>query len=174
MTQDDRSGDDYLCPFELHMWSLVQAVLFRWNTFVIFKWQSMNCPEQKKGLIQFFVPRDCTHRYEIEKFLNYELEKEKQEPTDLGFADGSGKRPGQDVLVSSVMPFSGIQFHVDRDIIEKMVKGLTMKIINDLKQVKKKSEKKTVKEEGTKPVDEIKTLEATDEPNSFFGESLDR
>ncbi|HUU39737.1 MAG TPA: hypothetical protein VMW42_02220 [Desulfatiglandales bacterium] len=112
-------GDDFLSPFYLRLWSLVQEVLVRWNTLIVFKYDQYSVPEKKRGMIQFFVPEDCTFCYEIIAFLEKELEGE--------FAEGREVAetffPGMDVEVSSVVyKFKDIPGHIDKEIVENMAK----------------------------------------------------
>ena len=130
-------GDDYLSSMDLKMWSLVQEILFKWNTLVIFKKEMYNVPNQTKGFISFFVPEDCVFCYEIVSFLEKELEDEIQEETVLTDVT----IPGVDVEISTVVhTFSGVPGHVDREIIEQMAKEFTKRLKMEIKKSKKSKE----------------------------------
>jgi len=114
ITMQKPEGDDYLCGLELKLWSLVQEILFRWNTLVIFRWDRLDARYQTPGMIRFFVPHDATHRYEIVKFLDYELEREKLKAgMDL---------PGRNVEICDTMTFGGIEPYLPRDKSEAMAR----------------------------------------------------
>ena len=116
---DEMDGDNCLSSVDRQLWAIHQDVLFRWATYCIFKHQHINVPEYKAEHIEFFVPRDATFRYEIEAHLKHELGSFESKPTP---ADGGMPAwPGTKVTVR-IMPFKGIDFHVPRDVVEKMAR----------------------------------------------------
>lgn len=141
-------GDALISPFYLRLWQLVQTVLFKWNTLVILKYEMYNVPMNKKGYVRFYVPADAKFRYEIESFLQTEMQGDFQEPTDLGFPDGSGKFPGTDVeIISSVVPYSGLQPYVSRSVSMEMAKEMAQKLIVEVKKIRNKAGMPITKQE---------------------------
>jgi hypothetical protein len=139
-------GDDMIASIDLQIWSVIREILLRWNTLVIFRWFRYSVPDQSPGLVQFFVPGDSRHRYEIEKFIMEELgETLNREPHDMGFSDGSGKFPGtkMEVVRVGVSAYSGMNPHVDRAVVEKMAREMTTRFISEIKRMQKEKEKES-------------------------------
>ena len=138
MAKEPYEGDSYISAFHLKLWSLVQEVLIRWQTLVIFKHIQYSVPDQTPGLIEFFVPADCRYRYEIVKFLEYELEKEKIEEHEMDCGGEKVTLPRQDACVTTVVhTFSGVPGHVDRDICEQMAAEAARMFMLRLKEMRK-------------------------------------
>ena len=72
-------GNDHLCSFEMQLWGIVHTVLLEWNTLVIFQWHRMHVPEGRDGVVNFFVPKDSTRRYEICEFIEGHLKRLRRE-----------------------------------------------------------------------------------------------
>jgi hypothetical protein len=108
-------GDDYLCGFELNLWSLHQHVLLTWGVYTLFKWERMHVGEMRNGLILWFVPEGCHHQAEVTAFLEDELATmETKAERDW---------PGTDVSVHhSVALFRGVQPYLEREPRERMIK----------------------------------------------------
>jgi len=106
-------GDDHLSGVDRKLWMIVHDVLHRWQTLVIFKYQMINVPAMKSGLIHFFVPADAPERFEIVQFLEHELEKERLKPEE--------DWPGVDVEITACVDiFSGLEPYLTRDESEKL------------------------------------------------------
>ncbi len=134
----DHRGDSYYSAFEAKIWSLQQEVLFRWHTLVFYKYEMWNVPQRKNGRIMFFVPADATHRFEIVKFLEHELEKERREGRWI--PEWEEYWPGMDVDIhTSVEAFRGLDPYLERDQAEKMAKEW---IETFRKRLKREDEKK--------------------------------
>jgi len=131
----EECGDNYLSSHDRKLWNLVQHVLLKWHTLVIYKWKMWNATIGQRGILQFFVPKDCTHRYEIVDFLKYELEKEETE--DVKFKDQL--IPGVDVEVN-VHTFSGLSGYVERDVMEEMSREFLAHMKTELMKMNKKDE----------------------------------
>lgn len=121
------SGDGELSSVELRLWSLVNEILLRWHTLVIFKYDRINVPIYKRQLISFFVPGDATYRDEIVEFLETELAREKtpdhHAKGDAQPGDLDGPHPGSELKVEvRVEPFSGLTPYMTNEQIEKMTR----------------------------------------------------
>jgi hypothetical protein len=122
-------GDNHISSFDLRLWQLVQHVLFKWHTLVIFKWDMYDVPKGKMGFLRFFVPGNSTYAYEIVEFLKHETETIKMEPCDMGF---DTRHPGVEVEVStSVDLFKGLRWYLERDEVEKIA-GEAMKTLTQM------------------------------------------
>lgn len=103
-------GDRHLSDKEWWLWQLVHHVLVTWNTLVLMRWERINVPRKKNEIIWFMVPEHATHKHEIIKFLEYELERERREPEDI-----EGEYwPGTEVRII-VTTFRGFEPLMDRD-----------------------------------------------------------
>jgi hypothetical protein len=139
---EKHNGDNMLSSFDLQLWALVNHILVKWHTFVIFKWQMYDCRNMKKGYLNFFVPADAPFRYEIVEFLKKEIERFKQEPYDLGFPDGSGKHPGVEVDVeASVEVFRGIEPYLDSETVDSVFKNFMTNFKIRMKSMLRKNRK---------------------------------
>lgn len=107
------NGDDMLNSNTKRCWELHQHVLWTWGTYCLFKHSRIDVPRGFPERIEFMVPRDSTHRYEIEEFLKHELDGMKTDPIPAEGADDV-RWPGTEVQVL-VVPFSGVQPYCDRD-----------------------------------------------------------
>lgn len=137
MAEQELNGDHFLSGNDRLIWSIHQDVLFRWGVYCIFKHTRINVPKGQAEMIEFFVPRDTTFRYEIIKHLEHELGALASDPIpaeDSGFEHGW---PGTKVMVR-IMPFKGIDFHTPRDVVEKIAEEAVKNFHNAVEQHRKK------------------------------------
>lgn len=135
-----KNGDDLLNANQRRLWELHQHVLWKWGTYCLFTHRRVSVPSQLPEEIVFMVPKDATHRYEIEDYLRYELAEFAQEPYD----DDSGDLPwpGTEVHVH-VVPFSGVEPYADRDAMGRIAaEGIKMfnQMLAEWKRDRKKKE----------------------------------
>lgn len=107
-------GDDCLSIHELQLWTILQDVLFRFQTLVLFRWDRMHVPQMRDEVITFFVPEDAPQRFEIVQFLEHEIApfaRQRQEDW-----------PGSKVSVQ-VLDFRGLDPYMPRDLSEKFVQN---------------------------------------------------
>lgn len=121
------SGDDYLSGFERKLWALHHHLCLERQCYTLFKWHHWDATTGQRGLIQWFVPRDHDQCFEIVKWLEYELEKERTEDCDMGDV----VIPGVDVAIA-VMEFSGVDGYLDRDISEALARQMAERFKNEL------------------------------------------
>lgn len=127
----------HLSGIDRKLWRLQQDILFKWATFCVFKYRTYNCVNQTRGLIQFFVPADASHRYEIVEYLESELERERQEPIEL--PDLDYKCPGTEIKVL-VHTFSGITPYIDRDAVDELAAQAYQYLVAVVKRQARKQE----------------------------------
>lgn len=127
-------GDAELSSHILKLWQLQQHVLLKWGTYCIFTWDMYSVPQRKKGYLRFFVPEDSTYRYEIVKFLEHELESENREPFEDPRLDY--RFPGVEMSVR-VIPFSGLQWYLEREHVEAIAKEMMQRLMKAVKEKKK-------------------------------------
>jgi hypothetical protein len=143
------SGDGELSGFELRLWSLVNEVLLRWHTLVIFKWDRINVPAYKREMIAFYVPGDATYRDEIMAFLRTELRHEVRADHhaegDAKPGDLKGPHPGTETEIHvEVEPFSGLTPYMTHEQGEKMAR----EFLSNFLQRAKREGKERKKDEG--------------------------
>lgn len=140
------TGDDFLSSVDLQPWRLVQEVLMRWSTLIIFTHQRTHVPKGIPTYFMFFVPKNATFRYEIVKFLEYETESWKQDVIPCKPEDKESgvdyDWPGTKVSVD-VTTFRGVDPHLDRDVRDKMIQ----EALKDIKMRFKKQENDDKQEE---------------------------
>lgn len=135
---------DGLSGYMNRLWSLQQHILMRWGVYTVFSEQCAIVPLGSRGYVRWLVPLDVPDREEIVEFVRHELD-------DLNTADMEGpdldKFPGTDVEVRSgpLSRFGGIEPYVERDVVEKMVKGVLARLME------KFARKDTTPEEGAAP-----------------------
>jgi len=118
MSDREPTGDAMISGFDTKMWSIVYEVFWKFHVPITFR-NVLFMPELKvPHEVQFFVPFQTEKYEEIEKFINYELEKDNSESFDFK----GDYIPGRKVLV---YPFSGIHPYMTRQRTELMVKGMT-------------------------------------------------
>lgn len=105
------SGESNLSGLDVKLWKIVQHVLMTWSTLVIFKYWSRDVRTGERGLIEFFVPGDATHRYEIEEFLKTELADEASE--DYAASKNIPEHPGTEVKIHLIIEsFRGLEPYI--------------------------------------------------------------
>jgi hypothetical protein len=111
------NGDDILNSTERRLWGLHQHIYWTWGTYCLFTHKEPHIPLQFPEFITFMVPKDATHRYEIEEYLKHELEYFAKEPV----GDSEYRHPGTKVNVM-VVPFSGVEPYADKDTLDRISK----------------------------------------------------
>lgn len=133
-------ANNMIPSFDLTLWSLVQHILFKWHTQVIFTWEVDNVREQRRGCLNFFIPGDSTYAYEIQKFLEEELKDERQEDTET---EGT-IIPGTDINIAvNTSFFSGLSVYIGKKDMEDIMK----EFYQQLSMREKRSEKEQRDEE---------------------------
>jgi hypothetical protein len=139
-------GDDFLSSFELQMWSLIQHVLIKWHTLVLFQWTRYSVPDKSPSYIRFFVPKSATYCFEICRFLEHELEKERKPKTVLSDVT----IPETFVQIFPTEMFEGIPPYTEQREHEEIIKEYTKMLYSRIEDIKKgkeySDEKKLVSE----------------------------
>lgn len=115
------NGDALLSANDLALWRLIQHVLLTWGSLVVLKNEHYSVPEQRMGLVTFFVPKDATFKDEIVAFLEHEGQQFASDGFDARPDLGYPRIPPTRVKVE-VVTFSGLLPHVDRDTSEAMAR----------------------------------------------------
>ena len=130
------SGDDMLNSTSRRLWELHQHIFWKWGTYCIFKHSDIDVPRGIPELITFMIPKDATHRYEIEEFVKNELEGFKDKPIKSDLVNWPGTEAN--VIVTE---FSGVQPYTDKETIDRITKE-GMKLFRQmLKDMKKEGDK---------------------------------
>ena len=133
MSDDEvrEDGDSHLCSFEMQLWGIVHTVALEWKTLVIFKWRRFNVPERTDEWIDFFVPKDAVHRYEICEFIEGHLKKLRREPSYHEKYDHHW--PGSHAtLHCTLYTFRGAKPEIPADVADGMAKEWIKDIMLDL------------------------------------------
>ena len=130
-------GGDHLCSLEMQLWGIVYTVALRWNALVLFQWKRMRVPKREDCIINFFVPKDATHRYEICTFIEGHLKKMRREPEEdekHGFFPGA-----QAFIYCTTYTFDGASPEIPAETSTEMFKGWVQKIMMDIGTPKRQS-----------------------------------
>ena len=123
-------GNDHLCSFEMQLWGIVYTVALEWGTMVIFQWKMMHVPNKVDGLVNFFVPKDATHRYEICEFIEGHLKRLRREATE---DEKYGYFPGmQATIYCTIFTFNGVHPEMRAGASDAMIKEWTKGVRLDL------------------------------------------
>jgi len=125
------SGDDRLSPNIRHLWCIHQNVILRWGVYTIFKYELPDCRTGIPGRLEWFVPGDVPERQEIIDWLQKELVGFKEEPITDDKVDYHF--PGQTVEVS-ISFFSGIEPYLEREQVQEIVRTMTERLVQQMKQ----------------------------------------
>ena len=139
MARVQPAGDAHLSSRDMQLWGIVQHVLLKWGTQVIFKQQTyivpVNMGGPRRGYVDFFVPVDSPHCLEIVEFLEEELEDLRTEDHDFR----GTLMPGTEVRIK-VMPFSGLTGYTTRAQMKKVVDQFAQNFLARLEREKKQKE----------------------------------
>jgi len=127
-------GDDRLCGFELKLWQITYSVLCKFGHPVIFRWDRMNVPEGKDGIITWFIPSQAENYKKIKDYLMEEMANDIRLPTKETSVEGL-IWPGTQVLSQSYR-FSGLDLYVTRKEIEPMIKSVMESFMAKVKREK--------------------------------------
>lgn len=130
-------GDLSLSSFHHRLWSLHQRVMLQFNCYTIFTIQDMHVPKRIDQVIKWFVPADHPMSYEVVRFLEQELEDEKQEPVAVAGTDFPAS-----VVMVRVMPFTGLQPYLEVDGAKKIAKQCLQEFLQNLKKHKQKEQRR--------------------------------
>lgn len=108
------NGDALLSAHDLSLWRLVQRVLLTWGTLVVLKNEHYSVPDQRDGLVTFFVPRDATFKDEIVAFLEREGKQFASEGWEARPERGIPRIPPTHVKVE-VVTFSGLLPYIESE-----------------------------------------------------------
>lgn len=134
MVEYSVNGDQHLATRDHKIYNLIYHILLKWNTLCYTKWRMFDCQNQVPGLVQVFVPRDSTNRYEIVKFLLSELEHDVYP----SYNDGSFRNPGTRV---QVLLFDGPTGYLEREVTEKLASEF-------MKMLRERHDRSRKREEG--------------------------
>lgn len=114
---DRLDGDNFLSPFEQKLWSLTYACLYRFGCPVLFNVFGPNCPNKIDQTITFFVPSNNINSHLVLDYLHQELDGEIRPSQTIQGPNGEEYMFGTNV---QIMEFSGTQFYLESDVIERM------------------------------------------------------
>jgi len=146
----DSTGNDHLSGKDRRAWALIQDILLRFHTLIIFKHQTIHVPMGIPECFEFFVPQDATYTYEIIKYIEYETSGWICEPIKCDPEDKAKGRdydyPGTQVKIH-IMTFDGIAPHMPKDVVDKIVKE-AVKNFELMMNRHQSDQKRKKKEEG--------------------------
>lgn len=139
------NGDALLSANDLGLWRLIQHVLLTWGTLVVLKNEHYSVPDQRDGLVTFFVPKDATFKDEIVAFLEREGKQFSTEGWEARPAQGIPRIPPTRVKVE-VVTFSGLLPYIESEQSEAIAREFVLVAMQRVKSSLTQSRRDAMKE----------------------------
>ena len=137
------NGDNYLSGNKLHIWSIVHDILLNYHVLIIFNHTRIDVPRRIAEHIEFFIPKDCSFKYEILKMLEAESKELRRDPVDERDIHWPGTRV-------DIHEYSGLNWHLHAEVRKKIASEASKNFLMKINALQRKSKRDQPKDEGEK------------------------
>jgi hypothetical protein len=116
-TIDKSQGDNWLAPFDRHLWELTYHLFIKFKTIVWFKYFPPNAPEKRDASLVWFISGDHPDFNRIRFYIFNEFKGEVNPGKEMDIKGEPFYSPGMSM---DVLPFSGPQGYITREEVTKI------------------------------------------------------